>query len=138
MGQICDIYGTKTFAINLFSSYFCTRKIRTCIMLNNKKFRLCRKLKSLPTLRDVIDTWRSALIGLTEEEALEMNSFFFDFDWIRPIEVYMDLTNLIINDGLLTTMSQLAHYMAMHSNLSKSEATLYALLKRYKRICLKK
>ena len=86
-------------------------------------------------LRDVIDTWRSALIGLTEEEALEMNSFFFDFDWIRPIEVYMDLTNLIINDGLLTTMSQLAHYMAIHSNLSKSEATLYALLKRYKRIC---
>ena len=35
-------------------------------------------------------------------------------------------------------MSQLAHYMAIHSNLSKSEATLYALLKRYKRICLKK
>ena len=66
-----------------------------------------------------------------------MNTFFFGFDRIRPIEVYMDLIYLIINDGLFTPMSVLAHYMATHSNLSKSEATLYALLKRYKRMCNK-
>ena len=59
-------------------------------------------------LHQVIDTWRPGLIGLTKEEALEMTTFCFDFDWIRPIEI---------------------------SNLSKSEATLYALLKRYKRMC---
>ena len=86
-------------------------------------------------LHHVIDTWRPGLIGLTKEEALEMTTFCFDFGWIRPIEIYMDLTYLIINDGLYTPMSVLAHYMAMHSNLSKSEATLYALLKRYKRMC---
>lgn len=86
-------------------------------------------------LRDTINSWRSALIDSPEEEALEMTSFCFDFDWIRPIEVYMDLIYLIIHDGLYTTMKVLAHYMATHSNLSKSEATLYALLKRYKRIC---
>ena len=88
-------------------------------------------------LHSVIDTWRPALIGLEKEEALKTNTFFFDFDWIRPIEVYMDLIYLIINDGLFTPMSVLAHYMATHSNLSKSEATLYALLKRYKRMCNK-
>lgn len=88
-------------------------------------------------LHSVIDTWRPALIGLEKEEALKMNTFFFDFDRIRPIEVYMDLIYLIINDGLFTPMSVLAHYMATHSNLSKSEATLYALLKRYKRMCNK-
>ena len=89
-------------------------------------------------MRDVIDTWRPALIGLTNEETLEMTTFYFDFEWIRPIEVYMDLVYLIIHDGLYTTMKDLAHYMAMHSNLSKSEATLYVLLKRYKRMCVKK
>ncbi len=86
-------------------------------------------------LHKVIDTWRPALKGLTKEDALEMTTFDFDFDWIRPIEVYGDLIYLIINDGLFTPMSVLAHYMATHSNLSKSEATLYALLKRYKRMC---
>ena len=88
-------------------------------------------------LHSVIDTWWPALIGLEKEDALKMNTFFFDFDRIRPIEVYMDLIYLIINDGLFTPMSVLAHYMATHSNLSKSEATLYALLKRYKRMCNK-
>ena len=88
-------------------------------------------------LHSVIDTWRPALIGLEKEEALKMNTFFFDFDWIRPIEVYMDLIYLIINDGLFTPMSVLAHYMATHYNRKKSEETLYALLKRYKRMCNK-
>ena len=89
-------------------------------------------------LYNVIDTWRPALIGLTKEETLEMTTFYYDFDRIRPIEVYLDLTYLIIHDGLYTTMKDLAHYMATHSNLSKSEATLYSLLKRYKRMCVKK
>ena len=89
-------------------------------------------------LRNIINSWRSALIDSPKEDALEMTTFFFDFDWIRPIEVYMDLTCLIVHDGLYTTMKVLAHYMATHSNLSKSEATLYALLKRYKRLCAKK
>ena len=89
-------------------------------------------------LHNVIDTWRPALIGLTKEETLEMNTFYFDFDWIRPIEVYLDLTYLIIQDGLYTPMSVLAHYMATHSNLSKSETSLYTLLKRYKRMSEKK
>ena len=58
----------------------------------------------------------------------------FDFDWLRPIDVYLDLVSLIINDGLRTPMSVLARYMYSHSNLSKSEASLYGLLKRYKRM----
>ena len=89
-------------------------------------------------LRNIINSWRSALIDSPKEDALEMTTFFFDFDWIRPIEVYMDLTCLIVHDGLYTTMKVLAHYMATHSNLSMSEATLYGLLKRYKRLCAKK
>ena len=89
-------------------------------------------------LRGIIEDWRSALIIPPEEDVLMTSTFFFDFDWIRPIEVYMDLTYLIIHDGLYTNMSVLAHYMATHSNLSKSEATLYSLLKKYKGICDKK
>ena len=88
-------------------------------------------------LRDTINRWRSALIDSPEEEALEMTSFCFDFDWIRPIEVYLDLTELVINDGLWPPLSVLAHYMATHSNLSKSEVSLYTQLKRYRRLCKK-
>ena len=88
-------------------------------------------------LRNIINSWRSALIDSPKEDALEMTTFFFDFDWIRPIEVYMDLTELVIHDGLYTPLSVLAHYMATHSNLSKSEASLYTQLKRYRRLCEK-
>ena len=86
-------------------------------------------------LRTIIETWRSALTDASEGDALELTTFFFDLEWIRPVEVYMDLARLIIHDGLIPPMSVLARYMATHSNLSKSEATLYSLLKRYKRIC---
>ena len=86
-------------------------------------------------LRGIIETWRSALIDAPEGDALELTSFFFDLEWIRPVEVYMDLARLIIHDGLIPPMSVLAHYMATHSNLSKSEKTLYSLLRKYKCIC---
>ena len=85
-------------------------------------------------LKGIIENWRSALIDSPECDALEMTSFMFDFDWLRPIDVYLDLVSLIINDGLRTPMSVLARYMYSHSNLSKSEASLYGLLKRYKRM----
>ena len=86
-------------------------------------------------LRSIIESWRSGLIDAPTGDALDLTTFFFDKDWIRPVEVYMDLSKLIIHDGLIPPMSILAHYMATHSNLSKSESTLYSLLKKYKRMC---
>jgi hypothetical protein len=86
-------------------------------------------------LRGIIEDWRSALIIPPEEDVLKTSTFFFDFDSIRPIEVYMDLVELIIHGGLRYPMTVLARYMASHSNLSNSECSLYTLLKRYKRLC---
>ena len=88
-------------------------------------------------LRDIINSWQSALTDSSEKDALEMTSFRFDFDRLRPIEVYLDLTKLVIHDGLCLPLSLLAHYMATHSNLSKSEVSLYTQLKRYRRLCKK-
>ena len=86
-------------------------------------------------LRGIIENWRSALIIPPEEDVLKTSAFFFDFDWIRPIEVYMDLVELIIHGGLRYPLTELARYMASHSNLSSSESSLYTQLKRYKRLC---
>ena len=86
-------------------------------------------------LRDIIDNWCSALIDAPKGDALQLSTFWFDFEFIRPIEVYMDLAHLVIHDGLCVPMSILARYMFTHSNLSKKEVTLYGLLRRYKCMC---
>ena len=83
----------------------------------------------------IIDNWRSAIVESPEGDALELSSFHFDFDRIRPMEVYMDLAQIIVKNGMRPPMSVLAHYMFTHSNLSKSESTLYGLLRKYKCMC---
>jgi hypothetical protein len=83
----------------------------------------------------IIDNWRSAIVESPVGDALELSSFRFDFDRIRPMEVYMDLAQIIVKNGMRPPMSVLAHYMFTHSNLSKSESTLYGLLRKYKCMC---
>lgn len=72
--------------------------------------------------------------GQTEDELI-LTSFQFDFEQIRPVNIYMDLAHLINHDALRVPMSVLAAYMFQHSNLSKSENALYVQLKRYRNMC---
>ena len=87
-------------------------------------------------LKKVIESWRPYL-GNDEKEtdALAMTSFVFDMEKIRPVNIYMDLANLINHDALCVPMSVLSAYMFQHSNLSKSEKALYVQLKRYRSMC---
>ena len=84
-------------------------------------------------LRKVIESWRPFLIdddpGIN---ALAISHFKFDFTKILAMGVYIDLGRLLgmhpLKDGNMRT---LADYLFLHSNLSSSQPTLYAQLRKY-------
>ena len=84
-------------------------------------------------LRKVIDSWRPYLIHDEKAiEALSLTHFEFDKDQIYSNKVYRDLCELDALGALQVSLSQLARYLADHSNLSQSYATLYQQLKDYR------
>ena len=81
-------------------------------------------------LRLIIDSWRPYLVGDDPNtEALALSHFEFDKDQIYSNKVYRDLCELDVAGALKVPLSQLARYLADHSNLSRSYATLYQQLK---------
>ena len=84
-------------------------------------------------LRKVIESWRPYLIGDdTTVDALAMTHFEFDKKRMYSNRVYYDLLDLDALGALQVSLSQLACYLADHSNLSSSHATLYRQLKKYR------
>ena len=86
-------------------------------------------------LRTVIESWRPSL---TDDDpatdALAMSRFHFDFRKIMATAVYIDLGRLLSVHALADdNVSTLAWYLFGHSNLSNSQATLYAQLRKYKK-----
>ena len=84
-------------------------------------------------LRKVIDSWRPYLISNDANvDAVAMTHFEFDKNRIYSNKVYRDLCELEAIVALRVSLNQLAHYLADHSNLSQSYATLYQQLKDYR------
>ena len=84
-------------------------------------------------LRQIIESWRPYLKdNETDTKALELSHFEFDKDRIYSNKVYRDLCGLDVAGALKVPLSQLARYLADHSNLSRSYATLYQQLKYYR------
>ena len=84
-------------------------------------------------LRKIVESWRPYLMGEGKDgEALRMTQFEFDKDQIYSNKVYRDLCELDSIGGLRVPLSVLARYLATHSNLSQSYASLYQQLKRYR------
>ena len=84
-------------------------------------------------LKKVIESWRPYLIGDdTTVDALAITRFEFDKKRIYSNRVYYDLLDLDALGALQVSLSQLACYLADHSNLSSSQATLYRQLKMYR------
>ena len=84
-------------------------------------------------LRKVIESWRPYLIDDDESvDALAMTHFKFDKNRIYSNKVYRDLCELDALGALQVSLSQLARYLADHSILSRSYATLYQQLKNYR------
>ena len=84
-------------------------------------------------LRKVIESWRPYLIGdASSIDALAMTLFEFDRKRIYSNRVYYDLLDLDDSGALQVPLSQLASYLADHSNLSQSYDTLYRQLKKYR------
>ena len=84
-------------------------------------------------LRKVIESWRPFLIdddpGIN---ALAISHFKFDFTKILAMGVYIDLGRLLGMHPLKNdNMRTLADYLFLHSNLSSSQPTLYAQLRKY-------
>ena len=93
---------------------------------------LFRKIRH-EELRKVIESWRPYLIGDdTTVDALAITHFEFDKKRIYSNRVYYDLLDLEALGALQVSLSQLACYLADHSNLSSSQATLYRQLKLYR------
>ena len=84
-------------------------------------------------LRKVIESWRPYLIDDDASvDALAMAHFEFDRKRIYSNRVYYDLLDLDGLGALQVPLSQLACYLADHSNLSQSYDTLYRQLKKYR------
>lgn len=84
-------------------------------------------------LRKVIESWRPYMINdENATEALSLTHFEFDKGQIYSNKVYRDLCELDALGALQVSLSQLARYLAEHSNLSLSYATLYQQLKDYR------
>ena len=87
-------------------------------------------------LRKVIESWRPYLIGDdTTVDALAITHFEFDKKQIYSNRVYYDLLDLDALGALQVSLSQLACYLADHSNLSSSYTALYQQLKHYRQEC---
>ena len=81
-------------------------------------------------LRTVIESWRPYMIGDDLGiDALAISRFEFDKDRIYSNKVYRDLCELDALGALQVSLSQQARYLADHSNLSRSYASLYQQLK---------
>ena len=84
-------------------------------------------------LRKVIESWRPYLIGDDPSaDALAMTRFEFDKKSIYSKNVYVGLLHLTDIGALQVPLSQLAHYLAEHSNLSCNSTALYQQLKHYR------
>ena len=84
-------------------------------------------------LKAVIESWRPYLVNDEKEtDALALTHFTFDKDQIYSNKVYRDLCELDALGALQVSLSQLARYLAEHSNLSQSYTTLYQQLKDYR------
>lgn len=87
-------------------------------------------------LRTVIESWRPYLIDDdTAVDALAITHFEFDKKQIYSNRVYYDLLDLDALGALQVSLSQLAYYLADHSNLSSSYTALYQQLKHYRQEC---
>ena len=87
-------------------------------------------------LRAIIELWRPYLIGDdTTVDALAITRFEFDKKRIYSNRVYYDLLDLDALGALQVSLSQLASYLADHSNLSSSYIALYQQLKHYRKEC---
>ena len=86
-------------------------------------------------LRKVIESWRPYLIDDDATvDAMKMHSFHFDFSKVIATSIYIDLGRLLHTHALKDdNMSSLAQYLYRHSNLSNSQSTLYAQLRKYKK-----
>lgn len=86
-------------------------------------------------LRKVIDSWRPYLIDDDPMvDALDMTSFRFDFSKVIATSIYIDLGRLLYNHTMVDdNMNKLAWYLFLHTNLSQSQATLHAQLRKYKK-----
>ena len=84
-------------------------------------------------LRSVVESWRPCLVNDDPTiDALAMNRFEFDFSKILAMGVYIDLGSLLCKHPLEDdNMRTLADYLFLHSNLSNSQPTLYAQLRKY-------
>ena len=84
-------------------------------------------------LRKVIESWRPYLIDDDASvDALAITHFEFDKNRIYSNKVYYDLLDLEVVGALQVSLSQLFNYLANHTNLSSSYATLYRQLKKYR------
>ena len=87
-------------------------------------------------LKKVIESWRPYLSDDDASvDAVAMTHFEFDKNRIYSNKVYRDLCELDAIGALHVSLNQLAHYLADHSNLSRSYATLYQQLKYYRCEC---
>lgn len=86
-------------------------------------------------LKKVIESWRPNLIDDDPAiDALAMSRFHFDFKKIMATAVYIDLGRLLSVHALTDdNTSTLSWYLFNHSNLSTSQPTLYAQLRKYKK-----
>ena len=86
-------------------------------------------------LRQIIESWRPFLTNDEQStDALKMNSFHFDFSKVIATHIYIDLGRLLHDHALADdNMNLLASYLYQHSNLSNSQSTLYAQLRKYKK-----
>ena len=86
-------------------------------------------------LKKVIESWRPNLIDDDPAiDALAMYNFHFDFKKIMATAVYIDLGRLLSVHALTDdNTSTLSWYLFNHSNLSTSQPTLYAQLRKYKK-----
>ena len=84
-------------------------------------------------LRKVIESWRPYLIDDDPSiNALAITHFKFDFTKILAMGVYIDLGRLLGMHPLKNeNMRTLSDYLFLHSNLSSSQPTLYAQLRKY-------
>ena len=84
-------------------------------------------------LRKVIESWRPYLINDdTNIDALAMTHFEFDFSNILAKAIYIDMGRLLCQHALEDdNIHTLANYLFLHSNLSNSQPTLYAQLRKY-------
>ena len=84
-------------------------------------------------LRKVIDSWRPYIISDDPNvDALTITRFEFDKKQIYSNRVCYDLLDLESLGALKVSLSDLARYLADHSNLSNSYATLYRQIKKFR------